>query len=58
MSKLILYSGAVGDYDGAYDWVRPEDDSKPEYSVGYHKSHGWPEDSYTVVEVVETPEVQ
>lgn len=54
MAKLILHPGMVGDYEGAYDWVRPEDEARhPEdFTLGYHEgSTGWPEDSYTVVEI-------
>lgn len=58
MGRLILRSGAVGDYDGAYDWVRKEDYDNPDYTPGHHKSKsGWPEDSYMVVETVEADEV-
>ena len=54
MKKLILYSGAVGDFDGAYDWVRSGQEHAPENSVGYHAGE-WPGESYTVVEIADEP---
>ena len=57
MRRLILYSGAVGDFDGAYNWVRPDMENDPDYSVGPHNESGWMEDHYVVVEVY-TPEAE
>jgi hypothetical protein len=49
--KLMLRPNVVGDYDGAYDWVKSEDEEKhPEYfTVGHHSPTGWPEDDYIIV---------
>jgi hypothetical protein len=49
--RIVLDYGSVGDHDGAYDWVRPEDYDKMEYAVGFHES-AWPGESYTVREVL------
>jgi len=53
--RLVLYSGIVGDYDGAYDWVDRKDFDKPEYAIGNHVG-GWPEDNYTIVEIYDEAE--
>lgn len=54
MSRVVLQYGIVGDHDGAYDYVRDADVSKPEYGLGHHGAESvWPEDTYTVVEVFE-----
>ena len=55
MSKLILYPGSAGDFDGKYKWVDPKSDEKyPEYyTVGKHDPTGWPEDYYVIVRVKE-----
>ena len=51
--RLVLYSGRVGDYDGAYNWVRDEELDNPDFAVGNHE--GDPYDfGYSVVEVSET----
>ena len=47
MAKIILYGGCVGDFDGAYDWARPGDESKP----GWHKASNWPGDEYLVIDI-------
>lgn len=52
-TRLKLHSGVVGDYDGAYDWIKKEDWNRPEYAVGFHHA-AWAEDCYTVVEVLES----
>jgi len=51
-TRLILYSDAVGDYDGAYDLVTTEVYDDPAMSLGFHASH-WPGEGYRVVELVE-----
>ncbi len=49
-NRLILYSGVVGNHDGAYDIVKESDYDLPENTLGFHDSV-WPEDRYTVVEL-------
>ena len=48
LSRLILYPGQVGSYDGAYDWQRADDTRPPGEYPG-----AWPEDYCRIVEVVE-----
>lgn len=50
--RLILYGGAVGDYDGAYDWIATEEEDDPNYALGYHPGDGL-NNGYMVVEVVD-----
>lgn len=47
MAKLILYSGVVGSYDGAYDWARDKDERTP----GWHKFSVWPEDECLIIDI-------
>ena len=48
--RLCLYSGIVGDYDGAYYWVKEDENGLVENTVGYHEAV-FLEDCYTIVEV-------
>ena len=45
--RIVLTSGVVGDYDGAYDRLRDGDRNDPEYTLGYHP--GGMDPGYTVV---------
>jgi len=47
-NRIVLFGG-VGDYDGAYEWVKESEYGRVENTVGFHE--GYP-DSYTVVEVL------
>jgi hypothetical protein len=51
--RICLYAGIVGDYDGAYDWIKEEDFGLVENTIGFHEGV-FPEDCYTIVEVVDS----
>ncbi len=50
--RISLHAGIVGDYDGAYDWIKEENFGLVENIVGFHEG-AFPEDNYTVIEVVD-----
>lgn len=53
VERISLIAGIVGDYDGAYDWIKEEDLGLMENIVGFHEGT-FPEDNYTVIEVVDS----
>jgi hypothetical protein len=49
-NRIALFGGIVGDYDGAYEWIKESEYGLPENSLGFHECH--PDESYTVCEVL------